>query len=1157
MRSMYPGRKALSFGSSLGLLFILTLLLQVLKPGCAFAQEFRASITGQVADSSGAVIPGATITAVNAETHLTYATESDSQGIYTLLYLLPGQYSVTVKAPGFQATIYNNVALDSAQKFGLNVALKPGSVAQQVVVTPSSVDLDTVSATTGGVIDQMKVENMPSTGLMVWDDMTFTQGMRSNALQPFNLTPRNNGNSYAVAGAQTDENIFYLNGAPVSDQGNWYFTPNQNSVQQIQASVMPYDAQYGRTGGGAFNSNVKDGTNQFHGAIWDYYGNEVLNANTWQGDLSGVAKPVNIRDTFGGESGGPIRKGKTFYFGSYEGFRQDEPSVAQDSVPLPAWVQGNFSGTGYTVYEPNSTQCTAYNGSGGCTTYSRTAFPNDDITAGISPIGQALLALYPAPNKPGVTNNYVVLQSTTYSYGQYIGRLDQSFSDNTRMYGLFTLQNNGSHAGGNGFSNPAITSSISAARDYNIILDLSHIFSATRVMDLKASWGHDGSKSTSGVALQDDYLASKLGLTMPAVPTTTHAGVVPSFSVSGWTGLFGNTANGTEDGDADFSGSITQLLGRHSLHYGAEFMDISTAPTGVLGNPNGSFTFDQTFTQGNPLKGATGQGNAFADILLGYPTSGSLSWNQPTYVTVHYYALFAQDDFKVRPNLTLNLGLRWDVNTSPADRHDRINAGFCFTCANPLASQVNLSGVPAGVTVAPLTGGLQFAGVNGMPSAPFNISWNDWQPRVGFAWQPIANTVIRGGYGIYDPYEALATDDIGFSQTTSYVASPNGNLTPSSSFYNGTPYPNGAIAPTGSSLGLETSAGNSVSYNDLNRPLRKTQHWSLGIQRRMPGAVLLDVEYMGTHIERIPVTTSLGVISTAEQQQCLASGATCNASVSNPFYGVLPANSSLGASSTIPVWELARAYPLFNGVSEQRVPSGGSHFNALDVRVERRVKNLDFVFNYAYANWMDQDSYLNNGNFRDANLWKGLDSSDIRNSLNANIVYPLPSTSKTGILGAIANGWLADSTILWSTGTPLSLPSANFNSGVSGCSSYAPAGGQTRAHWFNNNESCWSQLSTWEPRTTPLYIGSLRDPGSWLWNPAFHKRFTVVPERVFAQFRMEAYNGANHPTFGAPSTSVGTVPSYSPQTSWTGFGTLPTSQNNAQRAILASLKIMF
>jgi hypothetical protein len=371
------------------------------------------------------------------------------------------------------------------------------------------------------------------------------------------------------------------------------------------------------------------------------------------------------------------------------------------------------------------------------------------------------------------------------------------------------------------------------------------------------------------------------------------------------------------------------------------------------------------------------------------------------------------------------------------------------------------------------------------------------------------------------------------------------------------PYPNGVQAPTGASLGVATNDGAAISFNDTKRRLRIVQHWSLGVQRALPGSVLLDVEYVGSNDHAMPVNSQIGGISTALQQACNVDGAICNTNVANPFYGVVPTTVGNGSSSTIPAWRLQRAYPMFNGVTEQRLPIGDSYYNALDVRAERRVKNLNVVFSYSYSNWIDQDSFLNSGNFQDAKLYKGLDTGDVRNYTAVNIVYPLPSTSKSGVLGALANGWLVDSTIYTETGTPLALPSADFNWNVPGCSSYAPVGGQTRAHWFNNNESCWTNLGTWEPRTTPSVIGFLRNPPITQWNPAIHKRFALPREGMYAEFRLSAVNGANHPIFGAPSTSVATKPSYSPTASWTGLGTLPTSQSPAPRQVTASLKIAF
>lgn len=1132
----------------------------LISVGPLHAQEFRATITGQVADSTGSVIPGASVTALESSTGQKYSGKTDSQGQYSLLYLLPGNYTVTVEAQNFEAAVFRNVVLESAQQRGLNVTLNPGAVSEQVVVNSAGALLDLISASTGGVIDQAKVQNMPSTGREVWDDVTFTPGIRITSADPFDITPRNNGNKYSVGGVPTDANAFWVNGAPVSDQGAWYFVPSQDATAEVQASANPYDAQYGRTGGGAFNANVKAGTDRYHGSVYDFYGNEALNANFWQSDLNHIRNGLDIRNTFGGTVGGPVIREKTFFFASYEGFRQNYPSPAVDSVPPQQWLTGNFQGSGYTIYDPATTTCVATNSSGGCTQYSRTAFPNNTIPANrISRIGQAILGYYPAPTASGNTSNYAIPGARTYSYDQVIGRVDQTLTPMTRLYGLFTIQKNGAHNPGNGFHNAATTASTPTGWDYNIIADFNHIFSPSLVLDAKASYDHYTTETITGDALQSNLTASSLGLTMPANGSTGHQNIAPQFTISSYTTLIGNTDSGSADADADFAISLTQTRGRHTLHYGVEMEDIQAATIGIPGTPNGTFGFDASFTQQNPLKSSPSQGNSIADVLLGVPTTGSMTWNSNTFITYHYYGAYVQDTFRLRANLSLEVGLRWDVNKSPSERHNRMNGNFCLTCTNPYTSQVNYASAPG--LQNPLLGGWTFTGVNGTPAAPFNVQWNDWQPRVGISWNVLPKTVIRGGYGIFDTWPFINITSNGFSQTTSYVSSLDGNLTPSSYFFNGTPYPNGVISPTGAAGGLATQAGQAITYYNTDRAIRKTQHWSAGVQRELPGAVLLDVEYLGSLVTGIPVAQGLDVVSQAQQQACLSNSALCTTNVTNPFYGVLPAATTLGASATIPQWELLRSYPLFNGITEQQAPIGRSHFNSANIRVERKIKSLDFLFNYAYANWVEQTSFLNNGTqsggaFRDPHLWSGLDPNDQRHFIDANIVYPLPSLRKKGLVDVLLNHWLVDSTIIWGTGTPLAIPSASL-SGAAGCTSYYPDGGQTRAHWFNNNVSCYQTLSTWQPRTAPLYIGYLRNPNVFYWNPAFHKQFPLPREGMFVQFRMEAVNGANHPTFAGPNETLSTPPSYSPSTSWTGFGTLPTSQANAPRSIIASLRITF
>jgi len=822
-----------------------------------------------------------------------------------------------------------------------------------------------------------------------------------------------------------------------------------------------------------------------------------------------------------------------------------------------AWRNGNFQGSGYTIYDPATTTCVAHNTSGGCTQYGRQPFQNNTIPSGrISAIGQAILAMYPQPTAAGSVSNYAIRGARTFSYDQYVGRVDHTFTDKTRVYGLYLGQKNGGLAStGNGFANESSTASHPSGFDYNIILGLTHIISNSMVLDLKASFGHSHSETLIGDTIQSNFTASKLGgLTMPANGSTPHQNLAPQITATGYTTLFGNTDSGSANADGDLGAGITQTIGHHTLHYGAEAMDVQSANIGIPGTPNGTFAFTPSFTQQNPNKANSAQGNAIADLLLGIPSTGSVTWNSKTFVTYHYFAFFAQDDLRLRPNLTVNVGLRWDVNKSPSERHNRMNGNFCLTCTNPYTQQINYASAPS--LQNPLLGGWTFAGVNGVSSAPFNVHWSDWQPRVGVSWEIMPNTVIRGGFGIFYTWPYFNTTSNGFSQTTNFVDSLDGALTPTNYFFNGTPYPSGVIQPTGASGGLETQAGQAITYNNTNRDIRKTNHWSFGVQRELPHAFLLDVEYIGSRTTGLPVSTAQDVIPNSLQQSCLQDISNCNTPVSNPFYGVLPSNTTLGSSPTIQDWELQRSYPLFNGITASQEPTGTSHYNSANIRVERKLKSLDLIVNYAYSNWVDRDSYLNNGSFSDSSLWSGLDPNDMRHYIDGNVVYPLPSTPFKGVLGAALNNWMVDSTVIWGSGTPLTIPSANLT-GAPGCTSYAPVGGQTRAHWFNNTVSCYQQLSTWQRRTTPLSVGYLRNPQVFYWNPAFHKQFLLPREGSYVEFRMEAINGANHPNFGGPNETLTSPPKYSTTNSWTGFGTLSTSQTGAPRAVIAALRIAF
>lgn len=1143
------------------LLPVLTVIIIVMA-GPLHAQEFRASIMGRVSDPSGAVIPGATVTAVQHNTGQVYSAKSNSSGIFSIVSIMPGDFTVTISSKGFSKKVYPDVSLYATQKLNLNVTLKVGSSLQVVTVTATPGLLNTTNASSGGVVDQTLVENMPDTGKNVLDMLGFLMGVRQQGYIDYSETLRpDNQPVFSVDGTYSGDTSDFVNGTPAGTMGSFDFVPAEDAVQEVQG-VVNGGADYGPADGGDFNEVIKQGTNKFHGDAYEYWSNGKLDSAFYAANLNHIPKGPNNRNTFGGTLGGPIQKGKTFFFASYQGYRQTQPQPIAATVPTPAERNGDFNGTTQTIYDPSTVTCITMT-SAGCKTYGRSKFPDNTIPQqDINPIGAAIVGLYPLPNAPGITNNWIAMGGRSWAYNQYIGRVDHDFSQNTRLSAIANVQTGYALTPTNGLPGVANNQNITTYVTNDDILELNQTLSPSLIADIKASFTRVSSLNSSGFAVQDHYKIP--GLKGSGIPTTTQVDLAPSVSVGGFDSLIGNTSNGSIKNYWYFSPSLKQLVGRNILHYGFEFMDIQSGAQGVPSNPAGSFSFSGQWTQENPLVGAAGSGSGLADLLLGYPSGGGANWGINQFFSYHHYDLYVQDDYKALKNLTLDLGIRWDVATPPAERHNGMNGGFCYTCVNPYSAQIDYAAYPG--LEDPLTGGLTFAGVDA-PHAPGTVPLTNVQPRFGIAWAFMPKTVFRAGFGIYYRYGNNGVTSYGFGQGTSYVSTLDGGLTPTNYFVSGVPYPNGVLVPEGSSSGLETNAGNSIAYVSPvgigEDPW--AQHWSAGIQRVLPENILLDVEYHGTHMHPdLAVGQQWDVIPPSEQAACFQNPAVCNHLVPNPFYGVLPKASSLGSSPNLNAWRLTVPYPLFTAITENNDRMGYGVYNALEIQVKRQIRGLEFVANYTYENSMAANSYLNNGTFRDSNLWYGPAGNEQRNYVNGEMVWPLPVgqggmlfTKAHGLLGSLLSHWQADTVFQFFTGYPLSVPGANLVGGP-GCTSYVPADGQTRAHWFNNNEACYKILGPWQARTTPLYIGYLRTPSFFDWNQALQKSF-VLPfrENMSMTFRFECQNCTNTPAFGGPDTNVQDVPRFNPLIGMTGFGTLPTGQQNNIRVFFASIKLAF
>jgi hypothetical protein len=1149
------------------------------------------------------MVSHAHIAAVNPDTQQSYRSETTDSGTYFIPYIPPGTYTVTATADGFRTREQNNVVLEASTERGLNFVLEVGSTSQATTVSDTAPLLDTASGSGGTVLTGEEINTAPLNGRQVYMLLGTTPGSQ------FTVTTfgpgKNSGtrgwdvtNAYTLGGGVQGNQQFTLDGANITlqnngKQGTWTIAPNADALQEANVMTSTFDSRYGRTGGGTVNMVIKSGSNAIHGTLYDYLENGALNANNIENNLNGQPRQNTHQQQFGGTIGAPIIKNKLFIFGSYEGYREVIPFTTLTNVPtanLRSLDGGaNFAGSGYTIFDPNTTACAAPGGSiGNCAgnKYTRQAFVNNTIPVSrISPIGAALLNYFPAPNAgTGWTNNFIASTPDKYHYDQPMTRVDYDQNDKTRWNGLFAYQNGEEQRNDNGFPGVAETGAVQHWRDnLTASLDMTHIFTPTLLGDFKVSFTRflDLENSGNFAAAVDP---ASIGLNMPHIPTTTLKDL-PDITFSQiYTGEISNNVSNNVYNSFTADSEITKTWHNHTFHVGGEFGLFQYANPNSVGAADGAFQFGTTNSQYNPLlrNSLTGvlDGNPLADLLMGYPAtsaSSGVQWNHTGFESYPVFSVFTQDDWKVTPRLTLNIGLRYDVEFGATERYNQLNTGLCTTCANPLTNQINYPAVnaalaPYNASLGAVAGGLQFAGVNGQPRSPYHTDWSNVGPRIGFAYSADSKTVIRGGYGLFYSVGGQIGAANGFNVSTPYVGSNNGGVTPTNYFLSGTPFPNGAQAPTGSSAGLLTTLGSTLSLDSQDRRIPRSQIVSFGFQRELPDSFVLDVHYTGNFTSRLGVTTSLnGTLTLGELQQAQANPTFLNQQVPNPYYGLsgIPASSTLGSTKTISRELLLLPLSQFGGnISQTNNPLGTSDYNALETKLSRRIygqnRGLNLQVAYTYSKTMQSTRYANTYPYQDTALQHEIGPYDRTNVLSVTGFWDLPvgkgskyvAPDAKGVLGALINDWTFSWVFSAQSGFPLALQ-GGYNYGCS--QSYAPAGGSTRAQWINNGNgnpaSCWTPIPQYGLQELPQYISSVRQPTVPDLDISLQKNMRLT-ESLKLQLRGEAFNLTNTPLLGAPDTN----PADKLQVSGgnlTGFGTVAPNQINFPRTIQFSLKFLF
>jgi hypothetical protein len=1184
-----------------GLGFLLVILALI---GTLSAQEYRGLIIGRVTDPSGAVVSNATVVARGPQQ--TYTAKTNNNGDFTIPFVQPGTYDVTAEAQGFKRENKQGVNIDVSQKVNLNFSLQVGTTGEEVRVQADLVGVNTADASGGTVMDPEKVQNLPLNGRQVYMLMTLTPGVRFTTTT---FGPNGNSgtrgwdqtNAYQINGVVNNQNQFTLNGAPISQQtstarGAWFISPNVDAVQEFKVQTSNYDATIGRSGGGTINVVTKQGTNRFHGTAFDYWRNSIMDANFYQFSQIGQRKGFHNQHQFGGTLGGPIRKNKTFFFFSFEGWREVLPVPAISTVPngivtnpdgsvdMSAYVQG-IGQTG--IYNPFA--CATTSSDGSCATRQRLSWngKNDVIPPSlVSSIGLKVLSLYPKPNQPGFLNNFVASTGGRYRYNQPIIRIDHNFTDKTKLYGMYSWWSGTEFRNTSGFPDLKIVQggNINNYRSFlSQILDLTHSFSDTFVGDIRVSYGRAKDRSPNGglAAGIGSITPQDVGLTNYPIPPTTDKQFAPEINNSDpvanliGNSQFNDTGHPPLNATWEVSPSIIQNKGKHNLRYGGQFMQIYAIPCCGSGSSggfgaSGVFSFTGAFTQFNPnVNNNTGSG--IASLIMGIPaatgnylgtnyTSG-IPWNLPIYEGYPYYAVYLQDDWKVRPNLTLNLGLRWDAELSPDERYNRLNGGFCYTCKNPVSDMISFpannvlllqNGSPSGLTIAnPINGGFTYIG-NGR--TPYDTQFNHWGPRLGVSWGLNSKTVLRGGYGVNYGFAFELGGNTTFTQQTNYQATPGAaGTTPTTLFRSGNPYPNGLTAPSGPANGLLSSIGDQQSYDQRNRKITRVQHYSLGIQRELPTGIVLDMAYVGTYTSNIRVGVNFDNLTPAQIAQCAASAAAgpnlCNQQVQNPFYQHMPPNaasSTLNNSKTVAAWVLMGAFPQFNQqLFSNTEPVGWSDYNSLQIKVNKRLmgsgaltRGLSFLSSFTWSKNMVANSLLNNNNaqcrgcvdiarpgkdpltpFVPKPLY-AIDTNDRTLDFALSGLYGLPIgrggallSEAHGVLGQLVNDWSIDWIFTADSGAPISVPN-NFAFNCPATNNRYVPDNQNFSQWLTNDPSCFRSLAqnTWIPLTINSRSGYIRNYYAPQLSMGLTKQF-AIHEGLDLLFKAEAFNLTNTPIF--------------------------------------------
>lgn len=1153
------------------------------------AQTTNGNIQGTITDPSGATVGGAKVTSRNMETGLTISTVTTDAGLYSLPNLPVGRYAVTIEAPNLKKYTREGVTVDTDATVPLDIQMQLGAVSDNVTVVADATQLETATSDIGVTLQPSLIQNLPLE----------VPGTIRNPVEFIKLVPgftgsvgndpgSNTNDNFKVNGGQTGSTDVLVDGVSislVSPNIQWNKGVSSEGVQEFKVLQSNFSAEYGESGDGIVSLTMKSGTNDWHGSLYEILRNRVLDANSWFNNASGLARNLDTYNDFGGTAGGPViiphlynGRNKTFFFFDYEGFRFAHGGSGTQNVPNEDFRSGNFAAL-----------CTVgFNASNVCNDptlqlYDPTthvAIPGDVLTNDPdftpSTVMTNVFNLLP-PTNGNLTNNVVDHSSTLTTANLFDIKIDHNISNKQRISGGFDYDN--TNQGGTSSLGPIFGSTTPQSTRYARVSD-NYIFTPTLVNQVLFGFSRryrkEGSNSIGG------GWPAKIGLT--GVSQATFPCM--KFLGTPYEGLLNNC------GDSEFADNVYQLndsvswvKGKHNMKFGGEVRALQFNVR-RLTQASGEFDFNALETS---LDGVGG--NPVASALFGLSNSTTLNYGAFSGVRYKDYSFFAQDTYKATPRLTLNYGLRYDVDVPASEAFDR------FSMVDPTLPNPGAGGIPGAYTY--FGSGTDRNG----QKRPQDIYKKAFGPRVGFAYSIDDKTVLRGGYGIF--YEPLREgsfadqDGLGFFNKQT-ITPTNGGPTQIDNGVTRVFPDSGPFTPDGQngSNGVISVPSNTGRPADI-------QTWNLDIQRQITSNLFVSVAYVGSKGTHLP---ALNIIPNQVNPTFLSLGSDLTMNVT--CLALLTCPNAIAAGVKVPyagftgnINQALRPFPQYgdfnqedNSFSPDR--SGNSTYHAMQLQVDKRfASGLSFLVSYTVSkNLTDADSagpgvqgFIGTGEFIGQNSYnrkaeKAVSELDIPQSLVASFFYELPFghgkryLNGNGAADRVVGGWYVSTIAQYKSGTPTEVygPCGGTAGDVlfGGCHftgsarvNIVPGVSQTNKGNFNAlttpfwNAAAFSAVGPLEFGDEARSLASARGFASKDEDFTLGKKTRLYGERATIDFRASFFNLFNRHVFGVGNGNLGSGPfiaAGSPGCTGVfacGFGALNGTQ--APRSIQFALKLQY